>query len=69
MNRSHWRRDVTLQEDHSQVRTEQVPAMLALLNCTILALMDLLGVHNVPAQMRRYNACSVLALRLLLDRL
>ena len=69
MNCSHWRRDVTLQEDHSQVRTEQVPAMLALLNCTILALMDLLGAHNVPAQRRRYNACSVLALRLLLDRL
>jgi len=67
MNRSHWRRDVTLQEDHSQVGTEQVPAMVALLNCTILALMDLLGVHNVPAQMRRYNACPVLALRLLLD--
>ncbi len=30
---------------------------------------DLLGVHNVPTQMRRYNACPVLALRLLLDRL
>jgi hypothetical protein len=68
-NRNHWRRDVTLCEDDSQVRTKQVPAMLALLNTTILALMDLLGVRNVPAQMRSYNAHPLQALRLLLGSL
>lgn len=64
-NRSHWRRDVTLCEDHSQVRIRRAPSLLALLNSTILALLDLLGVSNVPAQMRRYAALPALALRLL----
>ena len=68
-NRNHWRRDVTLCEDASQVRTKHVPAMLALLNTTILALMDLLGVRNVPAQMRLYNAHPLHAVRLLLGSL
>ena len=35
-NRLHWRRDVTMQEDRSQVRTQNVPAVLALLNSTVL---------------------------------
>jgi len=39
-NRLHWRRDVTLREDASQVRTAQVPAIVALLNSAVLALMD-----------------------------
>jgi predicted transposase YbfD/YdcC len=64
-NRSHWRRDVTLCEDQSQVRTQHVPVLLSLLNSTLLALLDLLGVRNVPAQMRRYNAHPDQALRLL----
>jgi predicted transposase YbfD/YdcC len=64
-NRSHWRRDVTLCEDSSQVRVLHVPAILSLLNSTILALMDFLGVQNVPAQMRRYAAYPGEALRLL----
>jgi predicted transposase YbfD/YdcC len=68
-NRLHWRRDVILCEDDSQIRTKHVPAMLALLNTTILALMDLLGVRNVPAQMRSYNAHPLQALRLLLRSL
>ena len=65
----HWRRDVTLCEDHPQVRTQYVPAILALLNNTILALMDLLGVCNVPKQMRRSDAHPGGALRLLLGSL
>lgn len=55
-NKSHGRCDWTLREDQSQVRTQQVPAMLALLNCTVLSLMDRLGVRNVPAQMHRFMA-------------
>lgn len=68
-NRLHWRRDVTMQEAHSQIRTEHVPCILDLLNSTILAMMDLRGVSNVPAQMRRFKASPLLALRLLFGTL
>ncbi len=57
-NRLHWRRDVTLREDHSQVRTLGKPAVLAALNNVVLALMDWLGVGNVPDQMRIFNALT-----------
>jgi predicted transposase YbfD/YdcC len=68
-NRLHWRRDVTLHEDHSQVRTAGRPEALATLNNIVLALMDWLGVHNVPEQMRIFNAYPQLALALLLGPL
>ncbi|MGH2508499.1 MAG: ISAs1 family transposase [Ktedonobacteraceae bacterium] len=68
-NRLHWRRDVTLREDHSQVRTTGKPEALAALNNVVLALMDWLGVHNVPEQMRIFNAFPALALALLLGPL
>lgn len=68
-NRLHWRRDVTLREDHSQVRTTGKPEALAALNNVVLALMDWLGIHNVPEQMRIFNAFPKLALALLLGPL
>lgn len=68
-NRLHWRRDVTLREDHSQVRTTGKPEALAALNNVVLALMDWLGVHNVPEQMRIFQAFPALALALLLGPL
>ena len=68
-NRLHWRRDVTLGEDHSQVRTGRAPEVLAALNNTLLSLMDFLHVPNVPKQMRFYQAYPVEALRLLLLKL
>ena len=68
-NRSHWRRDVTLGEDHSQLRTGRAPEVLAALNNTLLALMDFLHVPNVPNQMRFYQALPLEALRLLLVKL
>jgi predicted transposase YbfD/YdcC len=68
-NRSHWRRDVTLGEDHSQVRSGCAPQVLAALNNTVLALMDFLQVPNVPNQMRFYQAQPLEALRLLLVKL
>lgn len=68
-NRNHGRRDWTLREDQSQVRTQHVPAMLALLNTTVLALMDRIGVRNVPAHMRRLRAHPQEALPLLLGKL
>jgi predicted transposase YbfD/YdcC len=65
-NRLHWRRDVTLHEDHSQVRTAGKPEVLAALNNVVLALLDWLGVRNVPDQMRIFAAFPKLALDLLL---
>jgi predicted transposase YbfD/YdcC len=65
-NRLHWRRDVTLHEDHSQLRTAGRPEVLAALNDVVLALMDWLGVPNVPDQMRVFSAFPQLALQLVL---
>ena len=68
-NRLHWRRDVTLCEDHCQVRKGEAPRILALLNSFLLALLDLFGVSNVPKQMRLFDAQPLLAVRLLLGSL
>lgn len=68
-NRLHWRRDVTLGEDHSQVRTTGKPQVLAALNNIVLSLMDWLGVSNVPDHMRLFAAFPRLALDLLLGPL
>ncbi len=65
-NRLHWRRDVTLREDHCQVRKGDAPRVLAVLNSFLLALMDFLGVSNVPKQMRIFDAQPFQAVRLLL---
>lgn len=68
-NRLHGRRDVTLPEDHSQLRSAGKPQGLAALNNIVLALMDWLGVPNVPDQMRTFAAFPQLALDLLLGPL
>ncbi|GAC1303006.1 MAG: hypothetical protein NVSMB27_42780 [Ktedonobacteraceae bacterium] len=68
-NRLHWRRDVTLREDHCQVRKGEAPRVLAVLNSFLLALMDFLGVANVPQQMRSFEAHPLQAVRLLLGSL
>ncbi len=68
-NRLHWRRDVTLREDHCQVRTGAAPQVIAALNNLVLAVFDFLGVHNVPQQMRRFDAQPHRAVRLLFGSL
>src|SRR5437588_2576819 len=68
-NRLHWRRDVTLHEEQSQVRTTGKPPVLAALNNIVLALMDWRGRRNVPEQMRLFAAFPKLALDLLLGPL
>jgi predicted transposase YbfD/YdcC len=52
----HWRRDVTLGEDHCQTRTGAAPGILACLNSAILSCMDRLGVYNVARQARFFDA-------------
>ena len=68
-NRLHWRRDVTLREDHCQVRKGTAPRVLAVLNSFLLGLLDLLGVSNVAKQMRLFGARPLQAVQLLLGRL
>jgi predicted transposase YbfD/YdcC len=68
-NRLHWRRDVTLREDHCQVRKGQAPRLLAVLNSFLLALLDGLGITNVARQMRLFDAQPMQAVRLLLGSL
>ena len=55
-NRLHYRRDVTLREDACQVRKGEAPRVLAVLNSFLLAVLDFLGVSNVPSQMRTFDA-------------
>jgi predicted transposase YbfD/YdcC len=55
-NRLHYRRDMTLGEDASQVRVKGAPAVVAALNGGVLAFMDFLGVRNVAKRMRHYCA-------------
>jgi predicted transposase YbfD/YdcC len=68
-NRLHYRRDVTLREDASQVRKGTAPRVQAVLNSFLLAMLDFLGVGNVPKQMRIFDAQPLLAVRLLLGSL
>jgi predicted transposase YbfD/YdcC len=68
-NRSHHRRDVTMGEDASQLRTSGAPLALAALNGTVLALIDWLHVSNLASQMRALCARPLDALALLLGAL
>jgi predicted transposase YbfD/YdcC len=68
-NRLHYRRDVTLGEDASQVRSQGAPEVLAALNGGLLALLDFQGVKNVAKQMRHFCAQPREALQLLLGKL
>ena len=65
-NRLHWRRDVTLGEDACTVSRGQAPQVLATLNNVILALVDRLGVSNLAAQQRIFDAQPQQALDLIL---
>ena len=64
-NRLHYRRDVTLGEDASQVRIAGAPQALAALNGGVLALMDWLQVPNMASAMRHFCAHPLDALHLL----
>ncbi|HEY1349573.1 MAG TPA: ISAs1 family transposase [Ktedonobacteraceae bacterium] len=65
-NRCHHRRDVTMGEDASQLRTAAALLALAALNGAVLALMDWLPVSTLAAQMRRFCAMPQQAFALVL---
>ncbi len=68
-NCSHYRRDVTLGEDASQVRINRAPEVLAAINGGILALMDFLGTKNLAKQLKFYCAHPEEAIQLLCGNL
>jgi predicted transposase YbfD/YdcC len=53
-NCSHWVRDVTFDEDRSQVRTAQGPRMMAILRNLAIAIIRLLGFRSVPKGLRTF---------------
>src|SRR5258708_35038449 len=65
-NLLHYRKNVTLGEDHSHVRTAAAPLVLAALNNAVLSFMDALVVAKVPVQMRVFDTHPQQALTLLL---
>jgi predicted transposase YbfD/YdcC len=64
-NRSHWVRDVTFDEDRSQVRTGNVPQVIAALRNTAIGLLRLAGETNIAAACRRMAAQPEQALALI----
>ena len=64
-NKSHWVRDVTLDEDRSQVRCGHIPHVMATLRNVAIGLMRLNGETNIAAACRRFAAQPWQALALL----
>jgi hypothetical protein len=65
-NRLHWVRDVTLGEDHSQVRTGAAPHMMAALRNLLLTLVHRSRATNVAAALRTFAARPKAAVALVL---
>jgi len=64
-NRLHYRRDVSLNEDSSRLRTGNAPRVMAILNNLVLALIDRLDFQTVPDARRRFSAKPLEALQLI----
>ena len=64
-NKSHWVRDVTFDEDRSQVRVGSIPQVMAALRNTAIGLMRVAGEVNIAAACRRFAAQPWSALALL----
>jgi len=64
-NKSHWVRDVTFDEDRSQVRCGNIPQVLAALRNTTIGLLRWAGYANIAAACRRFAAQPDLALALI----
>ena len=64
-NQSHWVRDVTFDEDRSQVRCGNIPQVMAALRNTVIGLMRWAGHTNIAAACRRFAAQPRAALHLI----
>jgi hypothetical protein len=65
-NRIHWVRDVTFDEDRSQVRTGAAPQVMAATRNLVLALLRRAGHANIAAALRTYAGRPADAVTLLL---
>lgn len=61
-NKLHWVRDVTFDEDRSQVRVGHAPQVMAALRNVAISVLRLGGAENIAAACRRYAARPALAL-------
>src|SRR5215210_6085255 len=64
-NKSHWVRDVTFDEDRSQVRCGSIPQIMAAVRNTAIGLMRRAGETNIAAACRRFAAQPWSALALI----
>jgi predicted transposase YbfD/YdcC len=64
-NKSHWVRDVTFDEDRSQVRCGNIPQVMAALRNTAIGLLRYAGYSNIAAACRRLAAQPLQALALI----
>ena len=64
-NKSHWVRDVTYDEDRSQVRSESLPQVMAAMRNAAIGLMRCAGETNIAAACRRFAAQPWSALSLI----
>lgn len=64
-NRSHWVRDVTFDEDRSQVRKGNIPQVMSALRNTVIGLLRKAGESNIAAACRKYAAQPQAALVLI----
>jgi predicted transposase YbfD/YdcC len=64
-NGSHWVRDVTFDEDRSQVRCGSTPQVMAALRNTAIGLLRARGATNIAAACRQLAAQPAAALALL----
>jgi len=67
-NRLHWVRDVTFDEDRSQVRTRAAPQVMAALRNTVIGILHVSGVQNIAAALRTLAAKPRRALALVTSR-
>jgi predicted transposase YbfD/YdcC len=65
-NRAHWVRDVTYDEDRSQVRTGRAPQVMATLRNTAISLLRLSGATSIAAASRHHAARTERPVALLL---
>lgn len=54
-NRLHWVRDVTFDEDRSQIRTREGPRVFASLRNLVISLLRLQGWSNIAAGLRKFS--------------
>ena len=64
-HKSHWVRDVTFDEDRSQVRCGNIPQVMAARRKTTIGLLRWAGYSNMAAACRRFAAQPDLALTLI----